>query len=225
MEGCGHRYRVRSLGELGRSQQGEGGLQARRVGEADLTEVPDAKGRRGAGQPADRLRCLLAMTKSGAGECEDTIRKGEVAVALYSLTRLPGGLLEPVGQEASHGKGECRMIDKRLQPAEVNRLLGMLDRLIIGAAKTSRQSVEAEHKSGIWTYHDCAIDRREGQVVIAGQGGTHRSCHHERQRNVADPGDRLPSEVFGCLSVIVLRAPPAHQMALLPTPRGQCGWR
>ncbi len=57
--------------------------------------------------------------------------------------------------------------------------------------------------------------------MIAGQGGTHCSCHHERQRNVAAPGDRLPSEVLGCLSVVVLRTRPTHQMALLPTPRGK----
>src|SRR6202022_1432679 len=123
MGGGGHRYRVRSLGELGRSQQGEVGLQARRVGEADLTQGPDAKARRGAGQPADRLRCLSAMTKSGTGECEDTIRKGEVAVALDSLTRLGSGLLEPGGQEASQGKGECRMINEGHQrPVEIRPL-------------------------------------------------------------------------------------------------------
>src|SRR5437879_310595 len=99
-----------SLRQPSRSQQGEVGLQARRVGEADLAQGSDAKARRRADHPADRLRRFLAMTKSGATEREDTIGQGEIAVALDRLTGLRGGLLKPVGQKVSQGKGECRMI-------------------------------------------------------------------------------------------------------------------
>ncbi len=76
-------------------------MEARRVGEADLAQGSDAKARRRADHPANRLRRLLAMTKSGATEREDTIGQGEIAVALDRLARLRGGLLEPVGQEVS----------------------------------------------------------------------------------------------------------------------------
>ena len=175
---------------------------------------PDPKARRRCGQPAYRLGGFLALTEAGAAQCEDTVGKGEVPVALYCLARVSHGLLKPAGQKASQGEGECRMINKRLQRTEVNRLFGMLDGFV-WRAETSRQRVNRLYERGPSWSRD---RRREGQS-IAGQGGTHSSCHHERKRDLGTAGDRLPSEALGCLPVVVLRARPIHQVTLLAAPR------
>jgi hypothetical protein len=103
----------------------------------------------------------------------------------------------------------------------MDRLLGVLDGLVIGSAKASRYGVEAEDNRGIGVDHRGAVDGRKGQVVIPCQGSAYSRRHDERQRKIGAPGNRHPSQMLCRLSVIVLDARPFHEVALLPAPRGQ----
>src|SRR5438270_297476 len=70
------------LGRVRLLQQVEIGLQARRVGEADLAQRCQAKARRDADELTHRRRRVIGTAKPGGRQCEDTIGKDEVAVAI-----------------------------------------------------------------------------------------------------------------------------------------------
>ena len=104
----------------------------------------------------------------------------------------------------------------------MQRLLGVLDGLVIGPAQASRQSIEAEDNGGIWVDHRSPIYRCQRRIVIAAQGGAYRARHGERQRRIATSSDRHPGQALCRLAVVVLGAGPIHQMTLLPAPSCKC---
>ena len=131
------------------AEQFEIGLEARRVGKADLAQRAQAKAGRHTDQVAHRLLGLIGMTETGASQSKNAIREHKVAVAFDRLAGMRDGFFGAAGEETSQRKSQRRVIDERLQRAQLQCFLGMLDGGVIGTANTSRQGIEAKDRGGV----------------------------------------------------------------------------
>jgi hypothetical protein len=131
------------------------------------------------------------------------------------------GFFGPAGEETRQRKRQRRVVDERLQRAQLQCFLGMLDGGVIGTANTSRQGIEGKNRGGVGIDHHGAVDGREREIVVARQAGVHRASQRERERCVGASVDRGPRQPSCSLPVLGLRARPIHQMALLVAPCGE----
>src|ERR1700758_5430175 len=104
------------------------------------------------------------MAEMRAAQREDTVGKGEVTVAFNRLPRVSNGLFRIAGEKARQRQRECGVITERFQRAEVDRLLGLLDGLVIGSTEAPRYGVEAEDNCGIGIDHCGTVDSRKRQM-------------------------------------------------------------